>query len=673
MHIRKLPSTPANKSKLKLVTKNIKARVKTVQNAMLKEKGKQLNELKEQRKIAKLWKTAKTHDSVIHSKPKSIQCPGLATHFQNHFNPEHSTLQEPYEITHIPDYIQILQDSSNEMVGTPPSKDEISSAIKQLNGGKSSLDVEPEIIKLADTIPNFKTAIEHYFHKIWSELQIPKQWRTSKITPIWKRKGSASDPSKYRGISNGSILCKVGMNIILKRMSSFYETQLKNTQFGFRRGAGCNDAIYMLKQLQEIASISERKLYACFIDLTAAFDHVNRALLFKTIKNRLASAQSTINLDIIEKLYQSTTSYLQDENPETDSFETSSGVRQGGMEGPPLYNLFSDYSLRVYEDRRTQEGVTGLSIPYAIPNEATNRRQRETAPTNGICNDAEEGYADDLGVFSWTESDLSTSLNVLSEVFKEFGLNINLDKTETMIFNWNEQDQNNYPKFILTLNGKQIKNSTSFKYLGVWINHNELAIGKEEIGHRINSAHSAFAQNRKMLTNKNIKLDTRIMFLNSLVRSRLTYGCHAWRPSSSEISKLDATYRYFLRCMVWNGFSRVNAPSTSFSTQSSTSEESTNENEIEYDWRYIITNRKLEQLTRTKPISSYYRLQQQNWVAHVIRRENNNPCKMLTFYNINRKKRGRRSPSILDRAVQHSGLTINEFISKCFMKQNPQR
>ena len=147
-------------------------------------------------------------------------------------------------------------------------------------------------------------------------------------------------------------------------------------------------------------------------------------------------------------------------------------------------------------------------------------------------------------------------MNILFTVFNDHGLTINTDKNETMITNRNDLVDGHYPTSIVSLNGKTLKNVISFKYLGVWITNNCLHIGKQEMEHRINSAHNAFAENRNLLTNKNIHLNTRIMFLNSLVRSRLTYGCHAWKPNSQEINKIDSTYRYFLRCMVWNGHTR---------------------------------------------------------------------------------------------------------------------
>jgi len=354
IELRKL--TPSNliRSSIKELGRKIKSSVKTLRNQLLKKKAKDITEAKQHRNITKMWRYAKAHDSSGLTKAPPIQCTGLVEHFQNHFNPDHSNLVIPPEMQDTPEFIRILQDSTVEMVGDPPTNAEIHLAIKQLNNGKSSLDVESEILKCSLAIPNMINTLYSYFKLIWLNKEIPEQWTMSRITPIWKGKGSANDPSKYRAISIGSVLCKVGMNIILKRMSGFYEKQLKRSQFGFRSGVGCNDGIFMIKQLQDIASSTQRKLYICFVDLTAAFDHVNRDLLFKSIKKRLHDTQNPVNIDIAQELYRKTVSFLQSQDPD-EAFPTEAGVRKGGQEGPPFYNLFADYALRTYEERKKQD------------------------------------------------------------------------------------------------------------------------------------------------------------------------------------------------------------------------------------------------------------------------------------------------------------------------------
>ena len=113
--------------------------------------------------------------------------------------------------------------------------------------------------------------------------------------------------------------------------------------------------------------------------------------------------------------------------------------------------------------------------------------------------------------------------------------------------------------------------------------------------------------------------------------------------------------------MVINGYGRVNPPS-------SDTDDSDEENEV--DWRFIINNERLHQITKTESITQFYQQQQVNWMAHLIRRENDNVGKILTFHQVQRTKRGRISPSILDRAVSFSGMDRAEFIRAAFNKDN---
>ena len=84
-----------------------------------------------------------------------------------------------------------------------------------------------------------------------------------------------------------------------------------------------------------------KPVYAIFVDLTAAFDHVDRKWLFQSIKQRFGGGFDMKLIEILEKLYEHTTTALA-ETP-NDIFQTISGVRQGGPESALLYNLFMDY------------------------------------------------------------------------------------------------------------------------------------------------------------------------------------------------------------------------------------------------------------------------------------------------------------------------------------------
>ena len=71
--------------------------------------------------------------------------------------------------------------------------------------------------------------------------------------------------------------------LILDGLRKWYDEQLSDNQIGFRSDRGTADRIYITKSVQQIIDQMETPLYILFVDLTAAFDHVVRAWLFKSI------------------------------------------------------------------------------------------------------------------------------------------------------------------------------------------------------------------------------------------------------------------------------------------------------------------------------------------------------------------------------------------------------
>ncbi len=91
----------------------------------------------------------------------------------------------------------------------------------------------------------------------------------------------------------------------------------------------------------------KKPAFVLFVDLSSAFDHVVRSWLFKSIQQRFPPNVDNTLFQILEAVYSHTTTALS-ETPE-DIFNLTTGVRQGGPESPPLYNLFMDYVMRVFE------------------------------------------------------------------------------------------------------------------------------------------------------------------------------------------------------------------------------------------------------------------------------------------------------------------------------------
>ena len=99
---------------------------------------------------------------------------------------------------------------------------------------------------------------------------------------IYKRKGNAAGCSNYRAISLLDTAGKVIARVLLSRLlSCVSELVLPETQCGFRKQKSTTDMIFVARQLLEKAREQRQDLYLAFVDLTKAYDTVNREMLWK--------------------------------------------------------------------------------------------------------------------------------------------------------------------------------------------------------------------------------------------------------------------------------------------------------------------------------------------------------------------------------------------------------
>ena len=105
------------------------------------------------------------------------------------------------------------------------------------------------------------------------EGSIPDDWKSSVVLPIYKGKGDPMECVSYRGIK----LLKVIEKIFEHRIQQ--QIEIDDMQFGFMKGKGTTDAIFMARQMQENFRVKGKKLYFSFVDLEKAFDRVPREVI----------------------------------------------------------------------------------------------------------------------------------------------------------------------------------------------------------------------------------------------------------------------------------------------------------------------------------------------------------------------------------------------------------
>ena len=97
---------------------------------------------------------------------------------------------------------------------------------------------------------------------------------------------------------------KIIISIVISRIRDTYENIISNFQFGFRSNRSTTDAIFIL---QHAINLSESPLFICFIDLKAAYDWINRDMLFKVLDIRI---KSPILVNILKLFYTGTSAVI---------------------------------------------------------------------------------------------------------------------------------------------------------------------------------------------------------------------------------------------------------------------------------------------------------------------------------------------------------------------------
>lgn len=164
-------------------------------------------------------------------------------------------------------------------MGAPPSLKEVQDAIRNMNNNTAAGPdgIPAEILKAGG--PDLLRHIHALLLRVWEKEEIPAQLRDALIVSTYK-KGDKADCGNYRGISLLSTTGKALAWILANRLLPLSENILPESQSCFCPNKGPMDMIFIAHQLQEKCWEQNQSLYMAFIDLTKAFDSVNRQALW---------------------------------------------------------------------------------------------------------------------------------------------------------------------------------------------------------------------------------------------------------------------------------------------------------------------------------------------------------------------------------------------------------
>ena len=365
-------------------------------------------------------------------------------------------------------------------------------------------------------------------------------------------------------LSNGAR--KILSVITLNRIQTQVDSYTGPWQAGYKFGRSCSDLVWCQRMLQSIVQQRHWEYYKMDIDMSSAFDTINR----QTILNLLTDAGcAKDDIKLVRLLLSNIKLKVKVNNCLSVEFESTEGSPQGDSLSGKLFTLV--FAGGLYHLRAVAEvKLSRPNPPFTI----------EMLPL-------ESAYADDGDFMDEDEDILKQLLPLAKDILSEWNLHINDDKTKFTKFylaNTNEIDEE----------GNLLRGNESWrmcKMLG------SLMSSTEDIANRCNLANIAFTNYNKVWCKKsNITLEKKLVVYEALVISVIMYNSSSWAAPQDVFNKLDAFHRKHLR--------RI----------------------LNYKWPHVITNKDLYKRCNAKPLSE--RIAQSRWrmLGHILRSDENTPA-----------------------------------------------
>ena len=356
------------------------------------------------------------------------------------------------------------------------------------------------------------------------------------ITPVPKPKGDLHAMDNYRAITVGSAISKIFAQVIRGRLDVWAENGgwRAQTQFGFRKGLGTAEAVFMLRHLVEKAQSGKKALCAAFIDFKKAYDSVPRELLWKCLERMGVHGEM---FEILQQMYRNVKLQVKVDDMYGPEFESVIGVKQGDPLSPLLFGLFIDKFVTFLQKRCPESDI--------------------------FCDDVTVQailYADDMVLLSHDPTLLQKYLDILEVFCEATGMNVNVGKSEIVVFSkhflnpaWNAG---------WTFSRKRVTESLEFVYLGVVFHSKGIKSSiSKAMKRRANKAKSALFV--KMGICHGMKIyDPKVLnkLFDGVVVPAALYGSEIWGPDAVNMAKeglinqtLEDIQWLFLRMALWLG------------------------------------------------------------------------------------------------------------------------
>ena len=401
----------------------------------------------------KLWKiindvSGKTNDKtslidyITVDQVRMYQGSKISNHFAQYFSTVGRTFAEKIAkpSKDISYYLSCIRQNKVSMFLTPCSSIELGKLIDKLPNKTSSGYDNISNILLKRLKDELLIPLVRVFNQSLKHGTFPDAMKIAEVIPLHKGKERYIE-SNYRPISLLTTMSKILEKIVYNRVYNFLNRtgQIVPTQYGFREGHSCDNAISHL--VGKVLKNQENKLdtVAVYLDLSKAFDTLDHKIVLEKM----------YQYGIRGEAYDWFKSYLNNRKlrvkcgvtstgrtETSDTYDIEYGTPQGSCLGPLIFLIFCN-DLQLHLDYMTCfQFADDTTLLYGHRNKHYMR----------YC----------------IENDLEN----LQDWFNANKLMLNLKKTVYMLFQAKKTDD---IKLELKLNEEKIPRVSSTKFLGTWI------------------------------------------------------------------------------------------------------------------------------------------------------------------------------------------------------------